>query len=198
MTDFFYFDQTNQKQGPVDRLQLQELAAQGAIGPDTLVETDTGQKGVAGRIPGLFATTQSSPFAVPPMPPYRGSPQPGYRNPRQYSPGILGFLDFGFTRFITNIWISFIWGVIIIGTLLLWGFSVLSGLITIFRADGEFAFVWVILGLMSIFLSTVLSAFQLLFARMLLEFIIVVFRIEAHLRVIREKYEKKDECSLSV
>jgi len=54
---FFYFDQTNQKRGPVSRKQLKELAARGIIGAHTPMETDTGHKGVAGQIPGLFATT---------------------------------------------------------------------------------------------------------------------------------------------
>jgi len=59
MANFFYFDQNNQKLGPVTEEQLKELAAQGAITLHTPMETDTGHQGVAGQIPGLFATAQS-------------------------------------------------------------------------------------------------------------------------------------------
>ena len=61
MPNFFYFDQANQKQGPVNDQQLKELAARGIIGPNTPLETDTGYQGVAGQIRGLF-TTASPPF----------------------------------------------------------------------------------------------------------------------------------------
>jgi hypothetical protein len=60
MTNFFYFDQTNQKQGPVSEQQLRELVAQGIIGPHTPMEADGRHKGVAGQIPGLFVATPSS------------------------------------------------------------------------------------------------------------------------------------------
>jgi len=61
MADFFYFDQTNQKQGPVSEQQLKELAAQGVIRPHTQMETADGHKGTARQIPGLtFGTTRSA------------------------------------------------------------------------------------------------------------------------------------------
>jgi TM2 domain-containing membrane protein YozV len=63
MANFFYYDQTNQKQGPVSEQQLKELAAQGVLGPHTPMETDTGHQGVAGQIPGLFPAAAPSPFA---------------------------------------------------------------------------------------------------------------------------------------
>ena len=64
MPNFFYFDQSNQKLGPVTEEQLRELAAQGTITPQTPMETDTGHKGVAGQIPGLtFGTAPPNPFA---------------------------------------------------------------------------------------------------------------------------------------
>jgi ribosomal protein L40E len=73
MANFFYFDQTGQKFGPVSEEQLRELATQGSITPQTPMETDTGHKGVAGQIPGLFATAQPSapkvnPSSAPPTP----------------------------------------------------------------------------------------------------------------------------------
>jgi len=58
--NYFYFDQDNQKQGAVSEEQLKELAAQGLITPHTPMETDTGHKGVAGQIPGLFQAAQPS------------------------------------------------------------------------------------------------------------------------------------------
>ena len=64
MTNYFYTDTNGNKQGPVDEQQLKELAAQGSIIPTTPMETDTGHKGVAGQIPGLFPAV-SSPFAQP-------------------------------------------------------------------------------------------------------------------------------------
>ena len=59
--NFFYFDQTNQKCGPVSAQQLKELAARGIIGQHTPMETDTGHKGVAGQIPGLFPAPSPAP-----------------------------------------------------------------------------------------------------------------------------------------
>jgi hypothetical protein len=71
----FYYDQTNQKQGPVSEQQLKALAAQGAIGPSTPMETDTGHKGTAGQIPGLnFNAAATS-------------------QPRQTTPPAAGFSD---------------------------------------------------------------------------------------------------------
>lgn len=55
--NYFYFDQTNQKLGPVSESQLHLLVAQGAIGPMTPLETDGGYKGLAEQISGLFPDT---------------------------------------------------------------------------------------------------------------------------------------------
>ena len=57
MANYFYFDQNNQKCGPVNDQQLKALAAQGVINPNTPMETDTGHQGLAGQIPDLFAAT---------------------------------------------------------------------------------------------------------------------------------------------
>jgi hypothetical protein len=56
MPNYFYTDINGQKQGPINGQQLQELAMQGIIGPHTLMATDTGHRGVAGQIPGLFVS----------------------------------------------------------------------------------------------------------------------------------------------
>lgn len=74
MTNFFYFDQSGQKFGPINDVQLKALAAQGTITPQTPLEADTGHKGQAGQIPGLFVTPASaSPFAG-------GGQQPAVQN----------------------------------------------------------------------------------------------------------------------
>lgn len=69
MTNYFYIDAKGRKVGPVNDQRLKYLAAQGIIGQHTPMETDTGYKGVAGQIPGLF------PVAPSPEPnPFIGTP----------------------------------------------------------------------------------------------------------------------------
>ena len=58
MPNFFYFDQVNQKCGPVNDQQLQALVEQGVIGKNTLLETEGGHKGLACQIPGLTFSKQ--------------------------------------------------------------------------------------------------------------------------------------------
>ena len=60
MPNYFYFDQANQKWGPVSEQQICELAACGIISQHTPMETDDGHKGLAGQIPGLFADLSPS------------------------------------------------------------------------------------------------------------------------------------------
>jgi len=70
MSNYFFTDANGQKQGPVNDQHLKELAAQGIIGPNTPMETDTGYQGTAGQIPGLnfnVPPSAPSPFA-PPVP----------------------------------------------------------------------------------------------------------------------------------
>jgi hypothetical protein len=55
MANWFYFDANGNKQGPITPQQLKALADRGIVSPGTAMETDTGKKGVAGQIPGLFA-----------------------------------------------------------------------------------------------------------------------------------------------
>lgn len=64
MPNFFYTDATGNKQGPLTPQQLQALATRGTITPTTPLETDTGHKGLAGKVPGLnWETVTSTPFA---------------------------------------------------------------------------------------------------------------------------------------
>jgi len=68
MPNYFYTDTNGQRQGPINDQQLRELAAQKRIQPDTPLETDTGHRGVARQIPGLFTLIQTGqtgpPFTV--------------------------------------------------------------------------------------------------------------------------------------
>jgi len=59
---YFYIDANGEKQGAFNAQQLKALAMQGVITPQTPMETATGQKGLAGQIPGLFNTSQSQPI----------------------------------------------------------------------------------------------------------------------------------------
>ena|GEM_PF-704744 len=66
MPNFFYFDANGQKQGAFTPQQLKSLAAQGVIGPQTPLEADSGHKGTAGQIPGLFPVSAAQPPAPNP------------------------------------------------------------------------------------------------------------------------------------
>lgn len=67
MSNFYYTDANGQRQGAFTSSQLKALVAQGIITPDTPLETDTGHKGLAGQVKGLFPvpSTASAPVAVP-------------------------------------------------------------------------------------------------------------------------------------
>jgi len=53
MPTWFYYDDSGQKNGPITVGQLQDLAKQGVITPETTVETDTGVSASAGKVNGL-------------------------------------------------------------------------------------------------------------------------------------------------
>ena len=92
MANYFYYDQTNQKQGPVSREELQELAAQGIINPDTQIELSTGDAIIARLIPGLDFSVQ----------------------PKSTSTNA----DIGFTEFVTPTLIAVIWVISVITTII--------------------------------------------------------------------------------
>ena len=54
MTRFYYFDTYGEKQGPIDSQQLKGLVAQGLVRQETQLETESGQRGQARQIAGLF------------------------------------------------------------------------------------------------------------------------------------------------
>jgi hypothetical protein len=70
MPNFYYTDATGQKRGLINNEQLKALVARGIITPDTLLETEAGQKGKAGQIKGLFpaAPTPVTQTALPKAP----------------------------------------------------------------------------------------------------------------------------------
>jgi len=71
---YYYIDANGQRQGPVTSQQLKALAAQGVINPQTPLMTESGHKGLAGQIPGLFAAPPS-PFVQPQPVPYNAAVQ---------------------------------------------------------------------------------------------------------------------------
>jgi len=156
MPNYFYTDTNGSKKGPFDVKQLQVLVDRGIITPATRLETDGGHQGVAEQVPELRFLQLKS--AVRP-----------FFN-----------IDIGFTQFITNTWISFIWILTIVAHVLIF----LCVLAVMFANAFEAGFVTVVVGI-PFFL------FSLLFSRIGLESVVVLFRIETHLRSIREHYEKK-------
>jgi len=68
MANFFLTDANGNKRGPYNEQQLQSGIAKGIITPTTPLETDTGHKGLAGQIPGLFPAPQPSPPSNPVQP----------------------------------------------------------------------------------------------------------------------------------
>jgi len=177
-SDFYYYDQDNQKQGPFSKRQIKELAAHKTITPETVLEDDDGNQEVAGQVPGLFSLFGSAPAQTT----QRSTVQFHGHEARSRQESA-GFFDFGFTRFITNTWISFIWIVIVVLAIFLCIAAVLAGLYRVSQGDHA--------GFVLAVLAPIVTPLFLLFARMGLEGIIVLFRIETHLRSIREHYAKK-------
>ena len=66
---YFYTDENGYKFGPIDMQRLQTLIERGTITPVTPLETGTGQKGLAGQIPGLKFDTMSPPVEPVQKPP---------------------------------------------------------------------------------------------------------------------------------
>ena len=66
MPNWFYHDAAGIKQGPIDDAQLKELCQSGIITPQTDLETESGYKGKAGQVRGLFSAPEANPFAEEP------------------------------------------------------------------------------------------------------------------------------------
>lgn len=55
MRNFYYYDDSGVKRGPVNELQLKSLISANTVTPRTILETENGQQGLAGQINGLFS-----------------------------------------------------------------------------------------------------------------------------------------------
>ncbi|MGL4942514.1 MAG: double zinc ribbon domain-containing protein [Thermoguttaceae bacterium] len=69
MANYFYTDANGTKRGPITNQQLKALASQGVIQPTTMVETESGKQGVAGKIAGLTFGEPVGPKYTPVPPP---------------------------------------------------------------------------------------------------------------------------------
>ena len=146
MANYFYFDRSFKKQGPVNQEQLQELAAQGVFKRDSSIVTDTGDRGRADYFIPLTC------FKTPQV---LGEPSPG-------------FFDIGFIHFLTPVL-----------TALTWWFSVFVVVVEVMyvpsqvpeQARAGIFFVCIIIGVL-----------ELMVIRLVLEFFVIAFRIERHLR----------------
>ena len=95
MANYFYFDQNNQKQGPVSREQIGKLADQGIISPNHHVQKEgTNELIAAKRIISDFRFKEE-----------------GMSPESSATPGIF---DIHFTRFFENIYITIIWIIVIV------------------------------------------------------------------------------------
>ena len=126
MPNYFYNDANGQTQGPFDEQQLQELADQGVITPNTPLATDGGHSGLAGQIRGLrFRITV--PASDPP--PYTQTVS--QRSSWSHSPTgestrsiFLWPLDFAFRDLrlpVIILWVCRIFYAIVFGVIVLWG-----------------------------------------------------------------------------
>jgi len=93
-----------------------------------------------------------------------------------------GFFDIGFTRFVTNTWISIIWVIVIIAHFIA-PLVVLAVTASVVGKDGGSV------PLVAFALSLPLVALSLLLSRMSLEVTIVLFRIESNTRATKERLE---------
>ncbi|MBO7722912.1 MAG: zinc ribbon domain-containing protein [Thermoguttaceae bacterium] len=66
MPNWFYHDDAGIKQGPIDDAQLKALCQSGTITPKTDLETESGYRGKAGQVRGLFGAPEVNPFTAEP------------------------------------------------------------------------------------------------------------------------------------
>ena len=93
--------------------------------------------------------------------------------------------DIRFTRFAMNLYIPYIWVLTIIACFLGWVWLVIMGLNQLnMGAEASYVIVMIVI-------ATIALPFSLLFSRLFLEIIIVFFRIESHLRAMRERDEEQ-------
>ena len=196
MTNWFYFNASGEKVGPITSGQLYGLVQQGTVTPEMWVENSEGHTVAARNVKGLkfpeIVRSKSTPPAPSPFiassshaPPHFDNQQPSY--PGDQSPASEqwpGFFDIGFTRFISNTWISIIW-FIVIGVHFL---AAIGAMICSAAVESPVPF------LIALFAVPI----SLLFSRMALELEVIFFRIETntreskeHLREIKELLARK-------
>jgi len=161
--NYYYTDAEGNRRGPYNEQQLRDLVTQNIIQQEAPVHTDTGNTALVKEIlfPSLYPSKR-----------IQTTPQESITT--QTLPG---FFDIGFTRFITNTWTSILWVLTIIFALLGCGGAMVFGAFN----DAPVLFI----------IAPIAAALFLLFMRMAFELTIVIFRIETHLRTIRDKYENK-------
>lgn len=84
MPNWFYYDESGSRNGPIPTEHLKQLADSGVILPDTIIESDNGQKAYAKNTKGLFTVREpatkkmETPLPAPPLPetPVSVSPLP--------------------------------------------------------------------------------------------------------------------------
>jgi hypothetical protein len=122
--------------------------------------------------------------------------------PRQ-SPAALvieGIFNIRFTRFMTNVLIPVIWSIVLVTSFLDYVYTIMTAFgmppsqaleVLLFTPARFFLSALAVKHpIAAIFLSTILLCISLVVTRITLEIIIVFFRIEAHLRAMREKSEQ--------
>lgn len=75
MANWFYYDASGRKFGPVDGATLKQLALHGVVRPETVLETEAGQRGAAGTLQGLEFGAGTAP---PPPPVQNNTPPAGF------------------------------------------------------------------------------------------------------------------------
>jgi len=87
MGNWYYYDLSGYRQGPVDSDTLKRLALMGEVTPSTKVETENGRQSVAGKIHGLdFGTSSFGSAPVPPAPAPVPKPSPPPPSPPMPTP----------------------------------------------------------------------------------------------------------------
>lgn len=180
MPNYFYFDPTGNRQGPVNDQQLQALASQRIITPETPLETEGGHKGKAGQIPGL-----DFPAATAPKTPSFdfSTPKPGSKakptKPKINAGSIKSWLlDFAFRDIrlpLVNLWACrIVYAICLIAALLALVFGTLGVLYGAFEniTHGDFivGVCFGIFGTLGIWIGSILSIFAV---RLILEWYII-------------------------
>ena len=198
MANYFYYDADGKQQGPVDIHGLRELVTQGVIVPSTSIKEE-GEHSIfaARRIPGLFPAGL---FASPSGAIF----QPVSLNERRSGifDRLSGIFDIGFTRFMTNVLIPVFWCIVLVTSFIDYGYGILTAFEIVQPSQTLEALLFTptrfLLSVIvfqypigAVFVCTILLFLNLVFYRVFFELIIVLFRIESHLRAMREKSEEQ-------